>query len=70
MVPAPVIQGDRWKGAGAGASWTETSITQRLAPGDVPGMKRETRWDRLRRRLREEFRALRRGTRYAVARHG
>jgi hypothetical protein len=33
-------------------------------------MKRETRWDRLRRRLREEFRALRRGTRYAVARHG
>lgn len=70
MMPAPVIQGDRWKGAGAGASWTQTSITQRLAPGEAPGMKRESLWDRVSRRLREELRALRQGTRYAVARHG
>lgn len=73
MVPAPVIQGDRWKGAVAG--WVATSITVRQAEaqgqvGPLTGAATETRASRLARRLREEWRARLAGTRYVVARHG
>lgn len=71
MVPAPVIQGDRWKGAGAADTWVSTSITTRLAQTSTPGSQaRETKGARLQRRLKAEWRALRTGTRYTIAKHG
>lgn len=71
MFPAPIIQGDRWKGAGTKDTWVSTSITTRLAQASSPGSQtRETQGARLQRRLKAEWRALRSGTRYTIAKHG
>lgn len=69
MVPAPVAQGASRPAQAAGASggWTATSITEHWAPGAAdPSDRRETPPARLLRRLREEARALRHGTRYVT----
>lgn len=75
MSPAPVVQGDRAAKVGAGqtpdgnAGWARTSITDRfLQPTER--RKAESQPARLRRRLREEAKALVSGTRYVTVPFG
>ena len=68
MDPAPVIQGNLVDGPLD--SWTTTSITERFAEVGVQTGPAETKVARLGRRLREEFGALRDGTRYDVVPFG
>jgi hypothetical protein len=70
MDPAPVIQGDRWAGVGRGEAWAKTSIVARHADPAARGPRTETGIARMRRRLKEECRALVRRTRYTVTRYG
>ncbi len=68
MTPAPVIQGDRAKQT---TDWAQTSITERFAQGvTAPNILPETLVQRIQRRLREEIRALRQGSRYVVVPFG
>jgi len=66
MVPAPVIQGDKAK---VESDWVKTSITDRQGAPNFCG-KRERLLKRTSRRLREEIRAIRQGTRYVVVPFG
>lgn len=70
MVPAPVVQGDRVPLAQR-PDWSRTSITERSAAAGAPAPFRpKSRIGHYRDRLREEGRALVRGTRYAPIPHG
>ena len=73
MTPAPAIQGDRIgpDKQKAATGWQATSITARHAV-EQTAVKAgsESTFAKLRRRLREEGRALRLGTRYVVVPHG
>lgn len=72
MVPAPVVQGAKQAPGDpeAPAGWSATSITERFAPGQAVALAPEGSGKRLARRLREELRARRLGTRYAVVPFG
>ena len=74
MIPAPVIQGDRalrLRQGGVDPAWAASSIQERFAPGQTARRARpESLLGRLTRRLREEIRARRSGTRYVRVPHG
>ena len=69
MCPAPAIQDKRRApGLGPSVSWGASSILERAAGGD--NVRRETKAERLLRRLREEARACLRQTHYTVVSFG
>ena len=63
MMPAPVIQGDRAVLA-TPQTWVETSITERFEANATVKAELETLLARIRRRIFEEMRAKKNGTRY------
>lgn len=71
VTPAPAVQGDRPQGGGTQAAWTQSSIPERFS-GAADGLvgRREGPVGRLLRRAREELRAVRLGSRYAVVPFG
>jgi len=70
MTPAPVAQGDRI--LSDSAQWAESSITSDrfVSDQDWVATNKRSLSNRLRCRLREEIRAIRQGTRYAVVPFG
>jgi glycosyl transferase family 25 len=67
MIPAPVVQGASRLAQAAAASWAESSLTEHWAEGVGDATDRvETKIGRVTRRIREEMRARRLGTRYAA----
>jgi glycosyl transferase family 25 len=73
MIPSPAVQGDRLMPGKvkADTGWQATSIIARHAEDSTAEMAGpEGAAGRLVRRLQEEMRALRQGTRYVVAPHG
>jgi glycosyl transferase family 25 len=70
MVPAPAVQGKRSDSGAAEPEWAEGSILARFAEGGPTTPGRESPLQRVTRRLREETRRLRLGTRYRIIRFG
>lgn len=76
MFPAPAMQGDRYTSGKAGEAWAKSSMKSSdhfayLTAATGEGANSPWRlWLKAKRRLREEIKAISKGTEYVVARHG
>jgi hypothetical protein len=70
MVPAPAIPGDKYLNSKDRDTWARTSIERRFAPGEGAPPEQRSFLKRIDRRVREEFRAVKSGSRYTFVSFG
>ncbi len=70
MIPAPVVQGDRLHRPAGHEGWIKNSIKERYLDEVPSGRGGNSGFSRFKKRLREEIRSIRLGTRYVVVPFG